>query len=275
MSPVKNFSMFDFIKSNSSNTNHTKKEIELIIQEVLKCNKIDLYTNKALIPNKKQLQIILYYIEQINSGKPIQYVLNKSPFYGRDFFINKNVLIPRFDTELIIEILKKNGPYSDLLEIGTGSGNIAITIAKEKLAKNILATDISNKKLSIAKHNKKIICPKSKIKLIVDDFFNSNINEKFDVIVSNPPYIPKNRINGLDASVKNHEPIDALTDGEDGYKFYKQFSKWGKTRLKERGFILLEIGVDNELSKLHDIFSDYRLDVFNDINQIPRVIKIY
>ena len=67
MSPVKNFSMFDFIKSNSSNTNHTKKEIELIIQEVLKCDKIDLYTNKALIPNKKQLQIILHYIEQINS----------------------------------------------------------------------------------------------------------------------------------------------------------------------------------------------------------------
>jgi len=279
MNSRQTFSMVEFIKSNSKNIfndnmHNPKLGIELIIQKVLECNRIDLYTKTNLIPNREQLRIISNFIQDLESGVPIQYILNQAPFYGRNFFVNKNVLIPRFDTELIIEIFKKYKLCDNLLEIGTGSGNIAITIAKEKLAKNILATDISEEKISIARYNKKKICPKSKIRFIIDDFMNSRITEKFDVIISNPPYIPINEINKLDVLVKNNEPIDALTDGNDGYDFYRKFASYGNGILKNDGFMLLEIGINNQLKKLHNIFCDYKLEVFNDLNNIPRVIKI-
>ena len=272
--------MVEFIKSSINkilinNSYNAKIEIELILQKVLACNRIDLYTKVNLVPNKEQLYIISDYIQRLQSGEPVQYILNQAPFYGSTFFVNKEVLIPRFDTELIIEVLKQNQPANDLLEIGTGSGNIAITIAKENLSDNILATDISEDKISIAKYNNQKITPKSNIKFIIDDFFNSTIVEKFDVIVSNPPYIPKNKINTLDKLVKNNEPLNALSDDNDGYDFYRQFSSSGNRLLKKNGFMLLEIGVDNNLEKLEHIFSNYRLEVFKDLNKISRIIKIY
>ena len=280
MNSSKKFSMVEFIKSSINkilinNSYNAKIEIELILQKVLACNRIDLYTTVNLVPNKEQLYIISDYIQRLQSGEPVQYILNQAPFYGSTFFVNKEVLIPRFDTELIIEVLKQNQPANDLLEIGTGSGNIAITIAKENLSDNILATDISEDKISIAKYNNQKITPKSNIKFIIDDFFNSTIVEKFDVIISNPPYIPKNKINTLDKLVKNNEPLNALSDDNDGYDFYRQFASSGNRLLKKNGFMLLEIGVDNNLKKLEHIFSNYRLEVFKDLNKISRIIKIY
>ena len=267
-------SLREVIELNSEN-NRYKIEIELILQRVLKCKKIDIYLNKDLILDEEKNQIINDYIKQLKKGKPIQYILNNAPFFGRNFFVDKNVLIPRFDTELIIDILLKQSPCNSLLEIGTGSGNIAITIAEENLAKYILATDICKKKISIAKHNKKKLSPQSNIEFILDDFFNTNINQKFDVIVSNPPYIPKLEINNLNKLVRMNEPLDSLTDGDDGYSFYKHFALCGKIFLNKNGFMLLEIGINNKLNELYEIFSDFSLEVFKDLNEIPRVLKVF
>ena len=275
MSTIKK-SIIDFIKSYTSKNLDIKYEIELIFQDVLNCKKIDLYTNKNLSINNKEGQIIDDYIKRVKSGESVQYVLSKAPFYGRFFFVTQDVLIPRFDSELIIDILNQHETCDKLLEIGVGSGNLAVTIAAEQLANEIIATDISQKKIDIAIHNKKYICPDSKIKFIIDDFFNSRLcsNEKFDIIISNPPYIPQHQIVHLDNSVKNYEPIDALTDGYEGLNFYKQFALMGNDLLKENGFMLLEIGVDNNLDSLYNIFSMYDFKVYKDINKIPRVIKI-
>ncbi len=269
--------VIDFIKSITNDYIINKNQIELLIQDVLGCEKIDLYTNKDLAINNKQFHIISEFIERIKEGEPIQYILGKAPFYGRQFFITKDVLIPRFDTELIIDILNEHGPCNKLLEIGVGSGNISLTIAKENLANEIMATDISEKQLSIAEFNKKIICPNAKVEFIIDDFLKSNLcpNEKFDVIVSNPPYIPLSQIEYLDDLVKNHEPINALTDGSGGYRFYKKFALIGNVLVKENGFMLLEIGVDNKLECLYDIFNNYKIQVYKDLNQKPRVIKVF
>ena len=277
MGIAKDFSLVDFIKSNSSDQTDLKHQIELIIQNIARCERIDLYTNDDLNISEVQLQKISSQIVRIKEGNPIQYVLNSAPFYGRDFFVTEEVLIPRFDTELIIDILHQHGPCNQLLEIGVGSGNIAITIAEENLATNIIGTDIADNKISIANYNKKIICPNAQINFFVDDFFNSTLssNQKFDIIVSNPPYIPLSKINQLDKLVRDHEPTNALTDGHEGYRFYEQFAIIGKNLLEENGFMLLEIGIDNKLEYLYDIFSNYNIKVYDDLNNIPRVIKIY
>ena len=263
-------SVFDFIKLNTQNfikhnINNAKLESELILCNLFNCDRINLYTDNNKNINHDQFIIISDYIKRRISGEPIQYILGNAHFYGSDFFVNKHVLIPRFDSELIIDILKKQPKANNLLEIGTGSGNLAITIAKEDLAKNIIATDISKNQL----------CPNLNIKLIVDDFLNSKINKKFDIIVSNPPYISKKEICGLDPLVKNNEPLNSLTDGNDGYDFYKQFALSGEKILNKHGFMLLEIGINNKLEILKKIFYNYNVEVFNDFNKISRVIKIH
>ena len=93
--------------------------------------------------------------------------------------------------------------------------------------------------------------------------------------MSNPPYIPLSKINQLDKLVRDYEPTNALTDGYEGYRFYEQFAIIGKNLLEENGFMLLQIGIDNKLESLYDIFSNYNIKVYNDLNNIPRVIKIY
>ena len=272
-------SILDFIKINTKyliehNIDNAKLEIELILCALLKCDKIDLYTNNLKI-YKKDYSTIQTYIKRRINGEPIQYILKNSYFYGRGFFVNDNVLIPRFDSELIIDIAKRHGCMNNILDVGTGSGNLAITIAAENLANNIVATDISKQQIQVAEHNNKKICPEKKINFIIDDFFNSNINQQFDMVISNPPYIPKNEIDKLNDLVKNYEPLNALTDGNDGYDFYKQFSALGKRLLNKNGVMLLEIGVNNNIEELKKIFSNYTLKLFNDLNNIPRVIKIY
>ena len=140
------FSMIEFIKSNSSkisidNPNYYKKEVELILQKIFKCNRVDLYTKMDLVPNESQIKVISNYIDRIKRGEPIQYILNQSHFYGRLFFVDKNVLIPRPDTELIIELLKKHERSIDLLEIGsalgvhTGPGALLVGIQEHRKIK--------------------------------------------------------------------------------------------------------------------------------------------
>jgi release factor glutamine methyltransferase len=256
------------------NIDNAKFETELILCSLLQCDKIDLYTKNQKISQKDCL-IIESYIKRRIAGEPIQYILKNSYFYGRGFFVNENVLIPRFDSELIIDIAKKYGCVDNILDVGTGSGNLAITIAAENLAKNIVATDISKQIIKVAEYNKKKLCPEKNINFIIDDFLNSTINQQFDMIISNPPYIPKNEINKLDDIVKKYEPIKALTDGKDGYNFYKKFSVVGKKILKNNGVMLLEIGINNKINELKKIFCNYTIEIFKDLNDIPRVIKIY
>ena len=264
-------------KLKKNNIDSSKLESELMISNIIGCkNRINLYTqydDKKL--NPKQLKQLNNYIKRRISGEPIQYILNNASFYGRNFFVDNNVLIPRFDSELLIEILKKQHSINTLLEIGTGSGNLSITIMKENLAKSIISTDICKKKIDIAKYNAKQICGQINIEFIIDDFFNTTIHNKFDAIISNPPYIPIKELEKLDNLVKNNEPLDSLTDYGDGYNFYQQFAIEGKKKLNKNGFILLEIGIDNHLKKIRDIFCDYKVEYFHDLNKIPRIIKIY
>ena len=173
---------------------------------------------------------------------PISKIFNQANFYGRHFYVNKNVLSPRQETELVVEeAIKELKKFQkpQVLDLMTGSGVIAITIAKETSA-NVVASDISHQALEVAKKNAKT--NNAKIKFVESDIFKGLKKDKFDLIISNPPYIPSKEVLTLDDEVKKYDPILALDGGDDGLSFYREIAEQAPMHLKEDGIIVLEIG---------------------------------
>lgn len=174
---------------------------------------------------------------------PLAYIFGKTNFYGYDFIVDKNVLIPRLDTEFlvekVIEEIKLRESKVSVLDIGTGSGAIAITINKETEAL-VTAVDVSLDAIDIAKKNAKL--NNANIDLIQSDLFDNISNLKFDIIVSNPPYIESREIEGLDKEVKDFEPILALDGGDDGLIIYRKIIEDAEKHLNSNGKIFFEIG---------------------------------
>ena len=180
-------------------------------------------------------------LKKLKEGKPVQYIVGNVDFYDVNLLVNENVLIPRFETELLIEktinYSKILGDKLDILDIGTGSGAIAITLAKH-LNSNVLATDISEEALKIAKKN----AEKNNVNIDIkqSDIFQ-NIKGKFDIIISNPPYIAENEI--IDPLVQNNEPHIALYAKDNGLYFYKNILENIKPFLKNKSIVAFEIGM--------------------------------
>ena len=253
-----------------------KGEIELNIYNIEESNlKVRLLLSNLLGKNKEYLLIhdmeelkkdveeaFWNGIARLKLGEPIQYIIGKQEFYGLDFFVNKNVLIPQPDTEiLVVETLENIKQYFyskniKILDLCTGSGAIAISIKKNVdkycgQTNEIWASDISHEALSIAEINSEK--NNVEINFIESDLFN-NINERFDVIVSNPPYIETNVIHNLPVEVQN-EPKLALDGGEDGLEFYRTIAKEAPNFLNSEGIVLVEIGY-NQKDEVIRIFEE-------------------
>lgn len=193
-------------------------------------------------------------IEDIKNGKPIQYITNKQEFMGLNFYVNENVLIPQPDTEILVEEViskMKQNISLTILDLCTGSGAIAISIAKNIDKLMVSASDISDKALEIAKKNAE--ANNVQVNFILSDMLE-NINSKFDCIVSNPPYIEDSIISTLPKEVQN-EPYIALSGGEDGLKFYRIIAENAKKFLNDNGFVAVEIGY-NQKDKVIQIFEN-------------------
>lgn len=186
-------------------------------------------------------------IEEIKEGKPLQYVINKQEFMGLNFYVNENVLIPQPDTEILVEEvlnnLKKDEKIKNVLDICTGSGAIGVSIAKYT-NDSITMSDISNKALEIAKNNAINNNILDKCKFVLSNMFE-NIENTYDIIVSNPPYIKTNVIKTLNKDVQN-EPNIALDGGDDGLKFYRIIAENAHKHLVSNGILALEIGYDQK-----------------------------
>ena len=171
---------------------------------------------------------------------PLAYIVGDAEFYGLTFVVNEDVLIPRPETEEVVsEALKYINSTSKVLDIGTGSGVIAVTVAKKK-ACNVTAVDISESALEIAKQNAKN--NNVEVEFIKSDLFEAIGGRKFDVIISNPPYISEKEYQSLMPEVKDYEPRLALVAEENGLKIYKQIIKDASKHLNKNGKIVLEIG---------------------------------
>ena len=180
-------------------------------------------------------------IRRLNNGEPVQYIVGNVDFYGNKIIVNKNVLIPRFETELLVEktikyIKNKFNDKIDILDIGTGSGAIAITMNKE-INSYVDAIDISSEALKVAKDNNKL--NGTNVNLFISDVFES-VNKKYDVIISNPPYIAKDE--EIMDIVKNNEPHIALYADMNGLYFYDKILRECKDYLKDNFIIAFEIG---------------------------------
>ena len=249
---------------------NAKKEIEWFLLDILKCNTINLYDVKI---NKSDYETAIDFLLSRAKQTPFQYILGKSSFYGRDFMVDKNVLIPRPETEILIDIIKQK-KYNNTLDIGTGCGCIAITASIEKITKNVDCVDISNAALKIAKKNAQILGVSNA------QFFNCNIleeipNKKYDLVISNPPYISKSEYTGLNDEVKNFEPDIALTDFNDGMNFYKRYAEILNEILVDNGIAVFEVSHFFKKSELLEIFKSFpKIEFFNDLNNDCRAIKI-
>lgn len=256
-------------------------EAELLFTEILNCNRLDLYLNKKLYLDKDNSTFISSALKRRIYGEPIQYILGKTEFMGLSFKVNKDVFIPRPDTEILVETVVKlassvnwSVPELNILDLGTGSGCIAISLAKSLKNAKLTATDISKEALEIAKEN--ALLNNVEINFLQSDLFNSYPLPltPYHLIISNPPYIPTQELDNLQLEIK-YEPRMALDGGEDGLDFYRWISKLVPAYFKVNGFLIMEMGFKQK-DALKDILEksgDFKIiEIVKDYNNIDRVI---
>ena len=244
----------------SNNVESPKLKARLLLQYVLDKPRqhIIVYDNKEI--DKQQQWQYFVNIEKLTKGIPLQHITHRQEFMKMDFFVDENVLIPRPDTEILVEeVIKIAQKYNSprILDLCTGSGAIAISLKKFVPNADITAVDISEKALEIAQKNAEKL--EAKINFVKSNLFDKLDNKKFDIIVSNPPYIRKDEIKKLSEEVQK-EPKIALDGGEDGLDFYRIIAEQAINYLKTGSFLCFEIGYNqkNDVIKIIEDEQNYK-----------------
>lgn len=228
------------------------------------------------IKDISKLDTLNEYVKKRLGHMPIQYILNRAYFCGLPLYVNENVLIPRFDTEVLVEeVLKisKKDKSKRILDICTGSGAIAIALKKLGGFERVDALDISDKALEVAKRNANEL--DLNINFLKSDMFSSlTCENKYDIIVSNPPYIQSDVVDTLESEVKDFEPRLALDGDADGMKFYKIIAENYEDYLVDNGVLALEIGYD-EANDIRALFEGKNVVIKKDLANLDRVAIIY
>lgn len=220
------------------------------------------------------------YVKRRCSREPLQHILGKAYFFGYEFKVNADVLIPRSDTEILVEeALKITRNDSVVIDMCTGSGCIILTLALERHLKRGIGVDISAEALEVAEQNRKSLLAEN-IDFVQSDLFGSmaecfKTGEKADMIVSNPPYIPTAVINGLSDEVRLYDPMLALDGYDDGLHFYREITSQASAYLKRGGYLLYEIGYDQseQVEKLMNDAGFEEVSTVKDLAGLDRVVK--
>ncbi|MDD3570909.1 MAG: peptide chain release factor N(5)-glutamine methyltransferase [Lachnospiraceae bacterium] len=254
-------------------------DAQLFMMKATGFTKVQLFTKNDYCLNGNEAEEFWKMVDKRGKRIPTQYIIGSCQFMGLDFFVSNAVLIPRPDTEILVETIleyKKNNVINSIMDIGTGSGCIPISLLHYGVNKAV-AVDISTDALEVARRN----AERNKV-LERIQFINSNLFEKlgeehygkFDAIVSNPPYIAKSVIKGLMPEVKDFEPMIALDGGRDGLDFYKEIIPKGKKYLSSNGWMFFEIGYDQgiDVSDLLKAEGFDKIEVIKDLAGLDRVV---
>ena len=249
---------------------------EILLSSTLKLDRSQLLLNLDKIIENKEKEIFFNFINRRSRNEPVAYITGYKEFWKSTFKVDKNVLIPRPDTEALIEqVLNELNINSSkkILDIGTGSGCIIISILKERKRCYGVGIDISKNAVKLAKYNAKIQHIDNRIKFLNSDIDNF-YGDKYDLVISNPPYIKLNKINSLDRDIKNHEPRVALNGGIDGYSKIRLVIKKSSKLIKTKGKLFLEVGFDQARETLRTLntYGFYNNKIVKDLSKKNRCI---
>ena len=260
------------------NIKTAKIDSEIILALVLKTNRINLSTQHNVVLNKAQELFMTKLIKRRQNKEPVAYILNKKDFWNETYFVDKRVLIPRPETEILIErVLKKiknKLKAWQVMDIGCGSGCLLISCLRELKKSMGMGLDVSSDALDVTKINIKNYKLDKRIQLHKESIFTFSTLKKFDIILSNPPYLSLSEYNNLETDVKKFEPKIALKGGCNGIAYYKKIITFASSSLKENGLLALELG-DHQFLKVKDILikNSFRiLDKYRLINEQIRCI---
>ncbi|MBK9099710.1 MAG: peptide chain release factor N(5)-glutamine methyltransferase [bacterium] len=253
---------------------------ELLLADVIKCKRLDLYLTFDRPLAEEELNKYRELIKRRAGFEPLQYITGTVEFYGLELKINPSVLIPRPETELLVEnILNIFSKEADLniLDIGTGSGNIPITLAYHLPKAQIIATDINAEALILAKENASKYNLSDRIRFMQHDILKEDMDKfpEFDLVVSNPPYVSLESFSSLQKEIKDYEPKTAVTDGSDGLSFYRVIVQKASPKIKEGGKLFFEMaqGQYDDVKDLMIKNNFSHIEVVKDYQNIERIIS--
>lgn len=263
---------------------NAKIEAEILISEVIGCNRIELYLSHKRTLKTKDIERLEVLVKKRNSGIPLQYLLGYTYFYGLKFLVEKGVFIPRPETEILVaEVIRLiENSYTkqvNIFELCTGSGNIAVSLTKNIPYCKIISSDIKEQALQLAARNARLHRVAQKITFLQGDLFSALEKDgysllKFDMIIANPPYVAARQMDRLPVEVQ-HEPRAALEAGDDGLKFVRKFFGQGHRFLKKEGYIVFEFG-DQHQQQVNEIINRSKYFenpvFFPDLNGIFRFV---
>lgn len=252
---------------------------EILLAEILKCKRLELYLafDKPLAEN--EIQIYREAIKKRGLRMPLQYIVGNVEFYGINIIVNEHVLIPRPETELLVEKIISESDKSanlNILDIGSGSGNISLSISKSLPNSKVVGIDVSNNAIEVANQNAKLNSFQERVEFRLFDFMNDDLNSlgKFDLIVSNPPYVSKEDYENLEPELKNYEPQMALSDNSDGLSFYRHIIAVSDQILTNPGKLYFELGI-NQSTQIKNLFEQKNfsnINITKDYSGIDRII---
>jgi release factor glutamine methyltransferase len=262
-----------------SNSTTAKLDVELSICKVLDVTRLYIHLNLDEEISKKDENRIEALLKQRRKGRPMAYIIGNKEFMGLNFFVKEGVLIPRPDTEVLVEDVIEQAKKIDnplIVDIGTGSGAISVSLAKYVKDSKVYSLDISYDALEVGRINAKNNEVEDKITFLESNVFSAieDKNIKFDIIVSNPPYIRRSDISCLDVDVKDYEPSLALDGGADGLDFYRKITEDSIKFIKDKGILGYEVGYDQaEDVKNIMIKNGYEnIRILEDLASIQRVV---
>ena len=267
---------------NESGVSEARREAVSLLEHVLSRDRTFIIGHPEQLLTSEQIQFFREGVLRRTAGEPLQYITERQSFFGLDFEVTKGVLIPRPETELLVEtaleLLENSKTAPAICDVGTGSGCIAITILNERPDASGLAIDISATALEIARRNAERHSVDARLSFVKSDCFSdlSPNNSSFDLITSNPPYVSDAEMIGLQREVRDHEPHEALAGGPDGLAIVRRLLKESGAFLKDGGHLLMEIGFSQarNVEDLVDPNAWKLTGIRPDLQGIPRIVVL-